>query len=95
MTGSEPFRAERLARISSGDTPVSMHIENGKIILHIVPLSAFSIHNPVDLEKAYQLHGKLRPLSASGLDYLYNFDGVINFTGGERCFSYTQLFRNG
>jgi hypothetical protein len=89
------FRQERLAKISAGETPVALANELGKTVLHIVPFSAFSGREQVDLVRAYEQHGLLRPISAMGFTPRFNFDGFINFRGGEECYGYTQLFRNG
>ena len=38
---------------------------------------------------------KLRPLGTMGMTPRINFDGFINIRGGDDCYGYTQVFRNG
>jgi hypothetical protein len=89
------LRAARLAAIETGDTPVALAKGLGTIVLHAVPLSAFSAPNQVDVNKAYGLQGTLRPISSMGMTPRINFEGFINVRGREECFGYTQIFRNG
>jgi Schlafen, AlbA_2 len=88
------FRQERLARVTSGDTPCEMAREPGTLLLHIVPLAAFSRGNQIDLGRAQQLQDSLRPMGAMGYTQRFNFDGMIVATGAP-THAYTQLFRNG
>ena len=89
------FRNERLARIDGGETPVPLAMGEGRLILHIVPLSAFGLDEQMDLEQAYQSHQEFRPIGAMGMTPRVNFDGIINIRGGDQCHGYTQMFRNG
>lgn len=89
------FRRERIAKISAGDTPIRLATERGKLLLHIVPLSAFSGRAQIDLERANQLQERLRPIAAMGYSPRFNFDGFINIRGGNPCHGYTQIFRDG
>lgn len=89
------FRQERRAKISAGETPVPLANEPGKTLLHIVPFSAFSGHSHVDLAAALKLTPSLQPIGADSWTPRFNFDGVINFRGGDECHGYTQLFRDG
>jgi hypothetical protein len=89
------FRQERLAKIAAGETPVPLVNVMGKAILHIVPLSAFSLHDPVDLEKASKKTIELMPIGAINWGSRFTFDGFMTYRSGDECFGYTQLFRNG
>lgn len=85
------FRVERLARIVAGETPASLG-EGAKIVLHVVPLSAFEPRASLDITSF-----------ASGPEYIqakaswgshngqYNFDGFLSYSD----VSYLQVFRNG
>jgi hypothetical protein len=93
------FRAERLARIDSGEAIAPLAVDLGRLVIHLVPLSAFGLANQIDLERASQLQESLRPIASllfGGYTPQINFDGFSNlsYTDG-RCWSYTQLFRNG
>jgi hypothetical protein len=91
------FRAERLARIDAGEAILPLATGRGRLILHLVPLSSFGLRPQIDLDRAYALHEKLRPIDGSGLTPGFNFDGFANIHhGGDgKCWSYTQIFRNG
>jgi hypothetical protein len=91
------FRAERLTKIASGEGIVPLALSRGRLVLHLVPTSAFGLGNPVDLEKAYKVQGLLRPMDAMGLTPRINFDGFSNIShsGDGKALSYTQVFRNG
>jgi hypothetical protein len=89
------FRQERLAKITAGEGPVRLSQDRGRILLHMVPFSAFSALSQIDLAQTTQLQGSLRPMGSVGFTPRFNFDGFINIAGGNPCHGYTQLFRNG
>lgn len=89
------FRAERLARIDAGDAVLPLANGLGRLVVHLVPLAAFGPNPQIDLERAYQIHSKLRPLGSMDLTPRINFDGFINIRGGTDCHGYTQIFKNG
>lgn len=89
------FRSERIATIVAGRGPVPL-ANNGRLFVHLVPLSAFGQAAPIDLERAYESHQKFEPLLPSmGITARFNLDGVINIRGGEERYGYAQVFRNG
>ena len=88
------FRTERLAKISTGEGSMPI-VGGGRLILHVVPLSAFGPTSNIDLERAYTLHNSFRPLGVHDMSPQFNFDGFINVRGGEQCHGYTQIFRRG
>ena len=91
------FRSERIATIVAGRGPVLLPA-NGRLFVHLIPLSAFGQTAPIDLERAYEAHMQFRPMAARGIDPRFNLDGVINvgFVRGTReSHGYTQVFRNG
>jgi Schlafen, AlbA_2 len=91
------FRAERLAKIDSGEAIVPLANDLGRLVLHLVPTSAFALNNQIDLERARACENLLRPLNSMGRTPRINFDGFVNVHHGSdgRCRSYTQVFRNG
>jgi hypothetical protein len=92
------FRNERLAMIEQHETPVPMPQASPKVVLHVVPLAAFSAGARVDLGAASEAPGKMRPIGSVGWDYRHNFDGFLSFDGADEAGlhgAYTQLFRNG
>ncbi|MGH6790813.1 MAG: AlbA family DNA-binding domain-containing protein [Pseudolabrys sp.] len=91
------FRAERLAKIDSGEAIVTLAQNCGRLVLHLVPTASFGLRSQVDLEKAYAAQQLLRPMGAMGYTPCINFDGFSNLHHGAdgNCWSYTQVFRNG
>src|SRR5258706_795395 len=91
------FRAERLSKIDSGDAIAPLAKSRGRLVLHLVPTSAFGLGSQIDLGKAHKAHELLRPIDAMGFSPRINFDGFANLHNVEdgKCWSYTQLFRNG
>lgn len=91
---AKQFRQDRVDFITreQGIRPLE---GGGRLIMHIVPLSAFSNPNQLDLEAAHANHMLFRPLGSMGMTPKFNFDGFINERGGEQNNGYTQVFRNG
>lgn len=89
------IRGERVAKILANSGSVDLSNERGKLIVHIVPLSAFSGVASVDLRQAHSLREYLPLISGTGMRPQFNFDGFINIWVGTSCSGYTQLFRNG
>lgn len=89
------FRSERIHKIQNNDeTPVLLN-EGGKIVLHLLPLSAFAtsvIYDISELNKKIQFG----PISSSSWDKRINLDGiVVSRKFDSNTNSYTQVFRNG
>jgi len=100
------FRIERLSRISIGEeTPAPLNEQEAKLVLHLIPLNAFSTSVSLDLKPLIDsFKGRLlEPLSIYD-DGLYikmrfNIDGIARSTTPEynslATIGYTQVFRNG
>lgn len=88
------FQLDRLNGIAEGRGPVRL-AGGGRLVIHLLPLSAFNRSAQINLESAYKLHETFRPISAMGMTPRFNLDGFINVRGGDQCFGYTQVFRNG
>ena len=86
------FREVRTGLIVSGQAPVPVHA-GGRMILHIVPVSAFTGNVQIDMRP---LPGDtyLPPLTKTGYNYSHNVDGFLTF-GNVVEEGYLQLFRNG
>lgn len=89
------YRADRLARIDAGETVVELMSEPSRVVVHIVPYSAFALPSQVDVADAHSLHEKLRPIHSMGYTPTINFEGFANIRGGQPSPGYTQIFRNG
>jgi len=88
------FRLERIRHIQEGSGARPLE-GNGRLIIHIVPLSAFSSTEQIDLEAALANQQSFSPISSPGHSPRFNFEGFINERRGDRNFGYTQVFRNG
>jgi hypothetical protein len=91
------FRAERLGKIVSDETPVTL-IEGAKTVFHIIPFGAFDpvLADVAVLEKDV-LH--FSPIDTGSIDgWRYNLDGLVTYAfahdPSSAC-SYLQIFRNG
>jgi hypothetical protein len=87
------FRAERLARIDSGEAIVPLAVDLGRLVLHLVPLSAFGVGNQIDLERASGVQELVRPIASSGYSPKINFDGFSNVHHGRdgQCFVHSDF----
>jgi len=89
------FRADRLLRISSGETPVPM-TEGGKIVLHIIPLDTFQMPANFNLAALTKDLGRLIPRNYPSAAHRFNFDGLLIYRARPGpTYSYVQVFRNG
>jgi hypothetical protein len=94
------FRLDRIAKIRADDTPVTL-VQGAKIVLHVVPLAAFSSLAQIDLQSVAVVSRELQfiPLGlAAGWDGRYNLEGYVRYTSSRdnRCASnYLEIFRNG
>src|SRR2546421_5727868 len=99
------FRTERLSRIAAGEeTPAPLDEQAPKLVLHMIPLNAFSTPISVNIGPLYDgIKGELfNPLIAWGLrpdvDMRFNVDGItrsVSWGDPPSTASYTQVFRNG
>lgn len=94
LESARNFRNERLNFIvnNGGARPL---VDGGRLILHIVPLSAFASSDSIDLEAVHDNQFSFRPIGSRGFTPHFNFDGYIIERGGDQNHGYTQVFRNG
>ncbi|MNS92143.1 hypothetical protein D3C72_1262680 [compost metagenome] len=92
----QKFRADRINRVITGDTPVPLE-EKGRVIVHVAPLSAFSAPVSFDVRQFYTKIYGLKLISSSPGSSRYNFDGMLSHSGlhNGSAMAYLQLFRNG
>jgi schlafen family protein len=91
------FRMERLSKIVAGETPIALN-ESAKIVLHIIPFSAFDPAARFDVSALVKNPNSLKPTSLSEFIFRYNFDGLLSYSRPPKLdftFSYLQIFRNG
>jgi len=89
------FRDDRLAKMDSGDIPVSL-AEGPTTVLHVLPASAFEQGASVDLSTVAR-ERSLTGLAGEQWSLSYDFEGVLAWdsSGSEDTRSYVQVFRNG
>jgi Putative DNA-binding domain len=89
------FHRKRLLQLHNNDTPPQFPELGGRLVLHIVPFSAFGSETMLD-PKAMECED-LPPLWSRGYNRGYNVEGYLTtHEGGQsRAFSYLQVFRNG
>lgn len=93
LKNARTFRDERLKLIAQGQSsrPLST---NGRFIIHIVPVAAFSGMFHLDVEVISEKKSYFEPIgSTMGWSPGFNFEGFINH--GNNNHGYTQVFRNG
>lgn len=89
------FHSRRLEQIHGDDTPIHFPGEGGRLVLHIIPFSAFS--NETMLDPKMMQRENMPPLWSTGYTGGYNVDGYLTTCerGQQSCASYLQAFRNG
>ena len=66
-----------------------------KVIIHLIPLEAYSGGPTYDMRPLYQNPQSLAPMGTTSWNYRLNLDGIVTFGTASPCPAYTQLFRNG
>jgi len=90
------FRAERIARILAGETPVPLG-EGPKTVLHALPIAPTDVWRDFQGSPEPKSPMKLTPLVEPANDWRYNLDGFVAYTlhNEARLRGYVQLFRDG
>lgn len=92
---SREFHRGRMQEVHSGDGPgpIAFGGEGGRMLLHVIPFSAFSSETSLDLTLVSRAF--LPPIWCSGADMGYNADGFYTVSAAVTVLSgYTQVFRN-
>ena len=92
------FRADRLARIVAGETPI--RLEGTKLIaIHVVPFQSLAGGPTVDLQRISNETSLLQPFYSDGYSGArFNIDGVYTYASGRGdspAGGYVQCFRSG
>jgi hypothetical protein len=90
----ESFINLRLGSIKNADTPIELK-EGAKIVVHIIPLSAFEHGKNFDVSFLKEHSYMLPQLTNSSYDYRFNYDGYMTFYHSSSLSTYVQLLRNG
>ena len=90
------FRTHRIARIHGRETPVALNA-GGCMIVHVLPLSAFTGSAEIDIVAYEAGPNRLSPMGASGWDWRINLDGLVTYRvmPGSASRTYAQTFRTG
>lgn len=88
----ERFIDGRLGKIIAGETPMPL-IDKPKMILHVLPFSAFGRSIQIAVPDMKSQNNNLRPFDAIGYNTNINVDGLITYDSSQT--SYCQLFRSG
>ncbi len=90
------FKTERIAQVYENDLPLQLY-KGAKIVLHLIPVEAFSPNCRIDLKSIINDHRKLRPIYSMGWNFRINLEGVLSYsiTPDNISYSYVQLYRNG
>ena len=90
------FRTDRLARIHGRESPVALSA-GGCMVVHVLPLSAFTAAVEIDIAAYEAGSNRLSPMAASGWDWRINLDGLVTYSAvaGSASRGYAQTFRNG
>lgn len=93
------FKNSRIEKLKSNDELPVQLCSGAKLVLHLLPLSAFTESTYLSFDKDNRIiFSSLVPLGRSGWNHKYNLDGFMTYSGNEDAacsYSYTQLFRNG
>ena len=90
------FRADRLAKVHGRETPVALN-EGGCMVVHVLPLSAFTAPPDIDIAACETAPLQMSPMGARGWNRRINLDGLVTFSGtlGNPSRAYAQTLRTG
>ena len=90
------FRVDRIARMQGDRTPIRL-TPGGRMLLHVLPLTAFTTHTAIDIHALQEIANRLPPMGYAGHEFRLNLDGFLTFSPwhAEGSTAYTQLFRTG
>jgi hypothetical protein len=87
------FQRHRTREIHDGETPIALGGEGGRLVLHIIPFSAFGSESGIDPRR---IQGQdLTPIWCSGYNMGFNVDGYFTTSGKGSRSGYVQVFRSG
>lgn len=91
------FKTGRISKVVSDETPIRLR-EDGKIILHLVPLDSMNVNFSIELSRIKDNYSLLDNLYSNSSVCKYNFDGYIAYSPAYDQGlhnGYLQIFRNG
>jgi Putative DNA-binding domain len=90
------FLANRLLNLANGETPSPIY-HSSKIILHLIPVTAFQKDKQIDISRMYRGGIYSFPLYERAVNHRLNLDGYLSYRDDpeRRHGSYLQVYRNG
>lgn len=92
---AKSFLGDRLLRIQAHDGVIPIPVSKGVLVLQLVPLPDFGTGRRIDVSTMHARRDFFRPIASDGNRSRINVDGYCSYMVGERCYRYTQIFRNG
>ena len=89
------FRADRISKIISDETPVQLSSPH-RYLLHLIPIGSFVNNQRLSVQDIKNQATKFSPFYSFGGNPRFNIEGVYTYHGeGENCDGYCQIFHNG
>jgi len=90
------FRSHRVNEILENKTPIKLE-DGPRIILHVIPLNAFTPGFNYNVSLLYPHRHNLIPKWDADLSVRYNFEGFVVYLvcGPGKSYAYAQFYRNG
>lgn len=92
---AKTFVNERFLRVQANDGALPLPVEQGAMVMHMVPLPDFGSGRRHDISVLRDQQSAFSPIGSSGYSWRINLDGFVVYRGGEVCHGYTQVFRDG
>lgn len=89
------FVNERFLRIQANDGVISLPVQQGAMVMHLVPLPDFGTRRRHEIAKLREHASLFCPIAHNGYSSHINLDGVVVYGGGALHDKYTQVFRDG
>lgn len=90
----EAFHRQRVEAIASGRSPIGKRDE-GILVVHLIPTACAKGRTRFDGETLKRHGAGISPPGDRGSYSRFNVDGLLNYSGHEEVFAYSQLFRDG
>ena len=92
---AEAFVNTRFLKVQANAGAMPMPVEQGGMVMHLVPLPDFGADRRIDVAMLRQHDSAFCPIGASGYSPRVNLEGLVVYRGGAVCHGYTQVFRHG
>ncbi|WP_109315924.1 AlbA family DNA-binding domain-containing protein [Pseudovibrio ascidiaceicola] len=89
------FVSERFLKIQADDGAMSMPLDGGTLVMHLISLPDFGANRRIDISRLSENQVNFLPVGGAGYSWRINLEGFVVYRGGDKCHGYTQLFRNG